>query len=372
MKHKTISIRLLTTLALLLPLISCNAEEGPENNGIPTYLQIIISHSENDPGSIKIEANARNAVKYELYVNSETDLAATNTTGTFEYTFSETGTYEIHIKAYGSSGKFITGKREVEIKFPVSVNQGFVTPLEYEGYELVWHDEFEGNALNINDWVYEVGDGCPNLCGWGNNELQYYRAQNASVSGSTLIIEARNETIQNKNYTSARIKTQGRQSFQYGRIDIRALLPVGQGIWPALWMLGNDITSVGWPKCGEIDIMEMIGGNGREKEVHGTVHFDNNGHQHTGGTYTLATGTFADEYHVFTIIWDEEYIRWFVNDNKFYEVDITPDHLSEFHQEFYLIFNLAVGGNWPGNPDSSTVFPQQMKVDYVRVFQKIN
>lgn len=370
MKHLSKYFRLPIAFLLMLSFFSCKAEERPDDSEIPTYLQIIISISENDPGTVLIQAEARNTVKYELYVNSENELTESNTSGSFEYTFSESGTNEIIIRAYGSSGKFITGKREVIIKFPVSVNEGYFTPLEYEGYELVWNDEFAGNSLNLNDWVYEVGDGCPNLCGWGNNELQYYRAQNARVTGGTLIIEARKEAIQSRNYTSARIKTQGRQSFQYGRIDIRALLPVGQGIWPALWMLGSDITSVGWPRCGEIDIMEMIGGGGREKEVHGTVHWDNNGHTYTGGKHTLATGTFADEYHVFTIIWDETQIRWFVNDIKFYEIDITPGHMTEFHQEFFLIFNVAVGGNWPGNPDATTVFNQQMKVDYVRVFQK--
>jgi beta-glucanase (GH16 family) len=113
----------------------------------------------------------------------------------------------------------------------------------------------------------------------------------------------------------------------------------------------------------------MIGGSGRENETHGTVHWDNEGHNYIGGSYTLQSGTFADEYHVFTIIWDESSIKWLVNDTQFYEIDITPEHMSEFHQNHFFIFNIAVGGNWPGNPDQTTIFPQQMKVDYIRVFQ---
>ena len=241
----------------------------------------------------------------------------------------------------------------------IPVDRGYTTPLSYDGYELVWNDEFDGNSVNADYWVFETGTGCPDLCGWGNNELQYYRSENATVSDGVLTIEARRQVYLTSNYTSARMKTQGKKSFRYGRVDIRALLPQGQGIWPALWMLGENITSVGWPKCGEIDIMEMIGGQGREKEVHGTLHWDHNGHVYTGAGYTLKSGTFAGEYHVFSIIWDAGFIRWYVNDNLFNEIDITPGHMTEFHEEFFFVFNVAVGGNWPGNPDPTTTFPSE-------------
>ncbi len=372
MRLKSENIGFLVAFLLMLPVISCNGENGPDDLGIASNLQIIITASTQEPGKVSVQAQANNAVNYELYILPNTTPFETNTSGSFLLAFTQTGTYEIQIRAFGSSGKFITGNRTFEVKLPVPVSLGYTTPLVYEGYNLVWNDEFAGSALNHNNWVAEVGDGCPNLCGWGNNELQFYRAQNATVSGGTLTIEARRETVQSRNFTSARIKTQGLKSFKYGRIDIRALLPVGQGIWPALWMLGNNITSVGWPRCGEIDIMEMIGGSGREREVHGTVHWDNNGHSYIGGKYTLPSGIFADQYHVFSIIWDETKIRWFVNDIRFYEIDITPEHMTEFHQQFFFIFNVAVGGNWPGSPNAATVFPQQMKVDYVRVFQKQN
>ncbi|WP_291781872.1 glycoside hydrolase family 16 protein [Cecembia sp.] len=249
---------------------------------------------------------------------------------------------------------------------------GFESPMSYEGYSLVWNDEFEGNSLS-GDWVFDMGDGCPALCGWGNNELQTYTRDNVRVSNGHLIIQARKENFDGREYTSSRIKTQGRQSFRFGRIDIRAALPKGQGIWPALWMLGDNIQQVGWPRCGEIDIMEMIGGsvNGRDNTVHGTVHWDNNGsHAEFGGSVTLQQGIFNDNFHVFSIIWDANKIIWLLDNEPYHEIDIRPSGLSELRESFFFLFNVAVGGNWPGSPDNTTVFPQQMVVDYVRVFQR--
>ncbi|MCU0346837.1 MAG: family 16 glycosylhydrolase [Saprospiraceae bacterium] len=243
---------------------------------------------------------------------------------------------------------------------------GYTTPDNYDGYNLVWQDEFNGTAIDASNWVHELGNS-----GWGNNELQNYtpRSENSFVSNGKLVIEAKQESLGGAPYTSARMKTQGLREFQYGRIDIRAKLPTGKGIWPALWMLGDDIATVGWPKCGEIDIMEIIGSE--PATLHGTVHWDNGGsYANYGQSTTLTTGIFADEYHVFTIIWDDQFIRWLLDDVEYNVIDITPVGLSEFHNEFFFLFNIAVGGNWPGSPDGTTVFPQQMKVDYVRVFQE--
>jgi beta-glucanase (GH16 family) len=136
-------------------------------------------------------------------------------------------------------------------------------------------------------------------------------------------------------------------------------------------MLGKNINSVGWPASGEIDVMEMIGGQNRDNQVHGTIHWDQNGTKSdVGKSYSLPQGIFADDFHVFTLIWDDKEISWYVDDQKFFTTDITPAALSEFKQEFWLIFNVAVGGNWPGSPNATTQFPQRMRVDYVRVFQK--
>ena len=369
-----IPYRIFILVFTFLVLCACDDDEMT-NTGDPSNLVVEVEVADDESGWVYIQAHADNAVEFELRVGSDDEAVETNTTGTFEYQFTDSGVYELDLRAFGSSGRFLRQVIPVTISFgeeEVTPDMGYVTPLSYDGWELVWHDEFDGNTINSDNWVFETGDGCPDLCGWGNNELQFYRPQNAWVHDGILTIEARRESVGNRDYTSARMKTQGKQSFQYGRIDIRALLPRGQGLWPALWMLGNNITSIGWPKCGEIDIMEMVGGSGRENTVHGTLHWDLNGHFHLGGAYTLSSGTFYEEYHVFSIIWDEQMIRWFVNDNPFYQIDITPDHMTEFHQEFFFIFNVAVGGNWPGNPDGTTLFPQQMRVDYVRVFQKEN
>ena len=147
-------------------------------------------------------------------------------------------------------------------------------------------------------------------------------------------------------------------------------MPYGQGIWPAFWMMGVNHPSVGWPRCGEIDVVEMIGGSGRENTIHGTVHWSHDGgHAEYGGSNTLSSGTYADGFHIYSIEWDEVAIRWLVDGDEYHVIDITPSQLSEFHQEFFFLLNVAVGGNWPGNPNSRTEFPQRMEVDFIRVVQ---
>jgi beta-glucanase (GH16 family) len=244
---------------------------------------------------------------------------------------------------------------------------GYSTPDHYSGMSLVWQDEFNGTALDLTNWKHDLGGH-----GWGNNELEYYQEKNTSVQDGYLVITAKKEDVESRNYTSSRIKTQGLKEFQYGRIDIRALLPKGQGIWPALWMLGANIDAVDWPACGEIDIMEMIGGPSHDNKVHGTAHWDNAGtHASTGGSKSLTEGKiFANEFHVFSIVWTSTAITWYLDDVQYYVIDTTPSELSEFQNKFFFVFNVAVGGDWPGNPNTTTVFPQRMVVDYIRVFQK--
>lgn len=245
---------------------------------------------------------------------------------------------------------------------------GFESPLTYTGYTLAWQDEFDGTELDASSWTHETGTGNN---GWGNFELQYYRPENTAVEGGNLVITAKSESFNGSDYTSSRIISQGKREFQYGRVDIRAVLPEGQGMWPALWMLGANFSSVGWPKCGEIDIMEMVGGDGRENTVLGTAHWDNAGSNASyGGNKTKATGTFSEAYHVFSIVWNENDIRWLVDDVQFHVIAISGDELSEFREKFFFIFNIAVGGTLPGSPDGTTTFPQEMVVDYVRVFDK--
>ena len=367
----------LFTIAGLVQAFSCNKNEPLAQPNDPTNLTLDVLVSEPGSGMVTVVARADHAVEYRFDMGEPSGTPKILSEGNLSHTYAITGWYDIEVWAYGSSGRYLKKEQRVYVQVGAAagsfdLSKGYSTPLEYASMKLVWQDEFDGNSLNTANWTYDVGNGCPNLCGWGNNELQYYRAQNGWVSDGTLTLEARKETFQSYQYTSAKIQSQNKVSFQYGRVDIRAQLPKGQGIWPALWMLGKNINVVGWPASGEIDIMEMIGGQGRDNQTHGTIHWDNDGTKADYGKgYTLPQGIFADEFHVFTIIWDEQEITWYVDDQKFLTADITPSALSEFHQEFWLLFNVAVGGNWPGSPNATTQFPQRMVVDYVRVFQKI-
>ena len=246
-------------------------------------------------------------------------------------------------------------------------DSGYVTPTTYPGYSLVWAEEFDGAALNSANWNYETG-----ATGWGNNELQFYRNDpgNVRVENGRMIITARKEQFGGAEYTSARVTTKGKKEFQYGRIDIRAKLPKGQGIWPALWMLGANIGQVGWPACGETDIMELIGH--QPNKVHGTAHWGAAPPStYRTGTYTLTQGDFSQEYHVFSLIWVENSMQFLVDDQLYHTVNVGHVSPATYRHTapFFFIANVAVGGNWPGSPDASTVFPQSMYVDYIRVFQ---
>jgi hypothetical protein len=249
-------------------------------------------------------------------------------------------------------------------------NTGVTTPNIYGGKTLVWSDEFNGTALNTNDWNYEIGNGSG---GWGNNELEYYTnsTKNAFVSNGNLIIEARKEPIGGFNYSSARLTTANKKFFTYGRIDIRAKLPKTKGIWPALWMLGTNISSVGWPASGEIDIMELLGHE--PTKSYGTLHYGASSATHgsKGNSYTLSGSTFYDQFHVFSMDWIQDQIKLYVDNNLFLTVNKSDlgSNPYPFNAPFFFIFNVAVGGNWPGGPDATTTFPQRMIVDYVRVFQ---
>ena len=241
-----------------------------------------------------------------------------------------------------------------------------------EGWALIWNDEFSGAELDRTKWSYDTGG-----TGFGNNEEQFYsdRAENSYLQDDNLVIEARHEPerYMGLHYTSAKLQTLVLGEWQYGRIDIRAKLPIGQGIWPAFWMLPARGNYGSWPAGGEIDIMEYLGHE--PQTVHGTLHYgaELGDHQFSGMPYSLEEGTFADDYHIFSIIWEEESIRWFVDGIQYQEQTEwytgIADYPAPFDQKFYLIINVAVGGNWPGSPDETTVFPQRLMVDYVRIYQ---
>jgi beta-glucanase (GH16 family) len=251
------------------------------------------------------------------------------------------------------------------------------TPPALPTYQLVWSDEFsgaDGSAPDASKWAIQTGGN-----GWGNNELEYYttRPQNVQVKGGNLVITAIKEDYTgpdgvSRNYTSARLQTKGLFSQQYGRFEARIKVPKGQGMWPALWMLGNNIDTAGWPACGEIDIMENIG-----KEpaiVHATLHAPNYPPAGYTASYTLPSGALSDDFHVFAVEWEAQQLRFYI-DGTLYATDTqsaspSPTNWPFSTQPFFLLLNLAVGGDWPGNPDATTQFPQQMLVDYVRVYQK--
>ena len=352
---------------LLCPLMvqSCKKETGTAIMGLNLDAQV----STDGSGLVNFTATASNADRYYFnFGTSQNEEGTRSNTGKLTYTYTSSGTYTVKVTAYSADNKSATATKQITVTVSPSGEEN-TSPENYPGMSLVWRDEFNGSTLNTTDWVYETGTGAN---GWGNNELQYYKQENLTVADGLLTITAKRENFSGSAYTSSRIKTQDRKTFRYGRIDFRAKLPKGKGIWPALWMLGNNISTVSWPASGEIDIMELVGGGpGKDNTVHGTIHYDNNGmYANTGKSFTLPEGDFSDKFHVFSILWDANSIKWYVDNQEFNSIDISNPAMSELHNPFFLLINLAVGGNWPGSPDANTVFPQKMMVDYLRVFQK--
>ena len=243
-------------------------------------------------------------------------------------------------------------------------------------WELIWEDEFTGTEVDDSRWSFQEGDGCPELCGWGNEELEWYQESNATVADGFLTITAKEEQVGGKNYTSARMRTIGKGDWTYGRFEVRAKMPVGKGLWPAIWMLPTDPSIYGlWAASGEIDIMEYVGD--KPAEIFGTIHYGgawpNN--QFTSNTYTLDLSTFDADFHVYSVEWEPDEIRWYVDDELYAtQTSWSSDggaFPAPFDVDFHIILNVAVGGNLPGNPDATTTFPQSMVVDYVRVYRDL-
>lgn len=240
------------------------------------------------------------------------------------------------------------------------------TGLEERTYQLVWQDEFDTDgAPDESKWAFDLGGG-----GWGNSELQTYTSdpQNVTIADGYLKITAINN---GGSYTSARIKTQGLFARKYGRFEARIKTPYGPGIWPAFWMLGENVGTAGWPQCGEIDIMEL---KGHEPHiVHGTIH----GPGYSGGnpvtkTYALINGRFDTDFHIYAVEWDQDKIDFFVDETLYQRIkreDVPGEWV--YDQPFFILLNVAVGGNYVGFPTDQTPFPQKMTVDYVRVYQEV-
>jgi len=240
-------------------------------------------------------------------------------------------------------------------------------------WQLVWSDEFNGNSVDPNHWKFEVG----NHHGWGNHELEDYtdHPENVCVSNGVLHIIARSGSADRLSYTSARLKSQGLFAAQYGRFEFRAKFPGGRGFWPALWLMPEHSAYGGWPACGEIDIMENRGSN--PTTVQGTIHYASADGRHlqSAGRYMFPPNDGATNYHTYLLEWTTNSIKWFV-DNHLYEVQTNwstarAAYPAPFNQPFYIIMNLAVGGDYGGNPDAQTIFPGEMQVDYVRVYSNV-
>lgn len=230
--------------------------------------------------------------------------------------------------------------------------------------KLVWEENFNGSKLRESAWNFEVGDGCPN-CGWGNHERQLYTKENQKVRNGKLTITAKKK---GGKYSSSRITTKGKKEFLYGRFETRAKIPVGRGIWPAFWMLGSNINRVKWPQCGEIDILEYVG---REPNILFTSLHTEDSHGNTINTKKTKIDTMEDGFHVYAAEWDKDKIEFFVDDQSVYL--FNPKDKTEavwpFNQPFYIILNLAIGGDFGGPEVDDSIFPQSFIIDYVRVYQ---
>ena len=246
---------------------------------------------------------------------------------------------------------------------------------EIEGWNIVWQDEFDKDSLDLTKWSREIGGH-----GWGNNELQFYTDSdsNSYVENGNLILKAQvvpqgiGSSKGLRYYSSARLRTYGKGDWKYGRIEVKAKVAIGQGIWPAIWMLPTDWLFGGWPSSGEIDIMEHVGYD--LGVVHGSVHTEAYNHKiNTQRSSARKIANVDTEFHVYSIIWDKDKISFFIDDVQYFlfENDQQGNYKTwPFDQRFHLLINIAVGGDWPGNPDNSTNFPRKMLVDYVRVYEK--
>lgn len=340
-------MRLLMTCLLSFWFLGCSkgGEGGSGTTDIgPSNLSVTPTVSTDNSGNVSFIATATNAVSYEYdfgngqYQNS--------TTGLVTYKYTASGTYTITVKAKSSTGKTISAATNVTIVVALS---------------LIWSDEFNtAGAPDASKWGYDIGAG-----GWGNSELQYYtnRTDNVLVSNGTLKIIAKKEAYSGSSYTSARLLSKGKFSFQYGKVEISAKLPGGIGTWPAIWMLGDNFTTAGWPTCGEIDIMEQKGSD--MNRIYNTLHYlGNSGGSAIGTSYLIDNVTTG--FHKYGLIWTSASLQFLVDDVVRYTF-VNANNLP-FNQKFFLILNMAMGGTFGGNIDAA-FNSALMEVDYVRVYQ---
>lgn len=232
--------------------------------------------------------------------------------------------------------------------------------------QLVWEENFDGDQLDIAHWNFELGDGCPELCGWGNGESQIYTKKNHRLENGHLIITAKKN--HDSLYSSSRITTKSKKEFQYGRMEIRARFPLGKGLWPAIWMLGSNISDVGWPLCGEIDIVEYVG---REPNIVFTSLHTADSFGNTKNTRKDLIEGIEEGFHLYAMVWNRDKIDFYIDNQLFYS--FSPENKTAkiwpFDQPFYFIVNLAIGGNFGGKEIDDSIFPQEFVIDYIKVYQ---
>ena len=335
---------ILIIVLLAFTTLSCKKTDEPAGDGAPTDLTINAVVSNDNSGNVSFTASATNAVVYLF--NFGNNATAVSVSGALTYQYQASGVYTVSVVAKSSTGKSITASTMVTIQVTEDV---------------VWSEEF--NSPGQPDplkWGYDIGAG-----GWGNNEVQYYtnRIDNAVVSDGTLKIILKKESYQGSAYTSARILTKGKFSFQYGKIVVRAKLAAGGGTWPAIWMLGDNLSTAGWPACGEIDIMEHVGN--QLNKIHATLHHPG----HSGGNgdgSSVMISNVTTEFHLYSLEWSPATIKFLVDDVPFYTFSNTA--LLPFNQKFFIILNVAMGGNFGGAVDPN-FNKTSMEIDYVRVYQ---
>lgn len=367
------STSLIWLLLVLFVVSSCSETSSNGQVILPNNLVVEVNYL--GEGIVEAKFTAEKAVFYKVSFGTPGESLVRVDGNSAIKTFTTKGDFVLLVQAHTTENDFIANEDIIRINAAFlgeGPNAGYESPSSYEGYDLVWADEFSDSGLS-SDWRHELGDGCPAICGWGSDELQFYKEENTSVVDGNLIITAKKESEGTSDYTSSRINTQGKQSFTYGRVDVRARLPKGQGFWPSFWMMGTNIDEVGWPKSGALHIMDMLGGDleDRDDTIFASTYWDNAGQNDLVREKTkLPFGIFNDEFHVFSIVWDPVQITWLLDGVEYHYFEISDPEREEFHKPFFIIFNLSVGGVEPGNPDETSVFPQEMSVDYIRVFQE--
>ncbi|WP_295676588.1 family 16 glycosylhydrolase [uncultured Mucilaginibacter sp.] len=341
-------------LILLMPMAFSNCSKSSSNGNMspaPTDLTVSAAISTDNSGNVTFTATATNAVSYDYDFGNGT--FQTVPTGIITYKYPSSGTYTVNVIAKSSGGQTIAKTVQVTV-----VSNGGPA-----GMTLVWSDEFNTDgAPDPSKWGYDTGTGGG---GWGNNELEYYtsRSNNVNVSNGTLKITAVKENYNGSAYTSARMLSNGKFSFKYGRIEVSAKLPAGLGTWPAIWMLGNNFSTAGWPNCGEIDIMEQRGSE--LNKIFGTLHYPGHSGANGRGSTTIIQNSSA-QFHLYALDWSAASINFSIDGNVFFTV--PNDNTLPFNQNFFVILNLAMGGSFGGSVDPNFT-SGTMEVDYVRVYQ---